>query len=699
MITPAARKDDGSTLVVTISVVATILTLLGAAVGYTAHLSRVGDRSRKAAVATEIADGHLEYLFSNWRNIHRRQPNVGAALATNYFFTNCPTCDPLYNGNPGPAVSSGNPGAPPLIPLPPSSLFSVPEGYQVSQFRIQAVNPMIELDGNGTSTLSTTTQPGRAIGPTSTIIGSQQKSYAYLASVDVSINALGGTVTSKVRRVFEKKIDNPWTFMIFFNDDLELHPTTPLAIDGPIMTNGSLYISTSNFSTSSKVSFAGDYVNGYSPNDNRTSPISLPNFAKSNPSLPYSDCPPTQEGALTPWGLDFDIDGNDVGNGATNNDGYREIIEKPATGADEFSTYRYYNQADIKILIAQNSTITVYDNTKPTNVLCNPPASGPDTRTPRQKNIWNTVIAAFPGGTSSGTNGNTYTVATRAMMDQRESTTAYVRVASFDLSVIQTAVDTGGTTYASLTNTSRLLGDPGNPAPATPVVPAWNFNGIIYISDETSPTATPNAPFGLLNTPVATHRRAIRLINGYKLPVGGLRGNKAGLTIASQNPVYIQGNYNVGGSASPPSNSGTYTNPGARVPAAILADAVTVLSASWQDNNSALSIASRVASNTTVNCAIVAGIVPSASGDYSGGAENLLRLLEDWRTSTFCYYGSMVQLFNSVQGTGKWTGGGFTYKSPATSKWFYDPNLGSASPPGNLSLASYLQQQRWYMVY
>src|SRR5436309_4718743 len=92
------RAQSGNGLVVTVSVVMTILAILGAAVSYTGHLSRVSQRSRRTALAMEIADGHLEYLFTNWRNIYRTTwtttssgGTADVVLATNYFFTSCST--------------------------------------------------------------------------------------------------------------------------------------------------------------------------------------------------------------------------------------------------------------------------------------------------------------------------------------------------------------------------------------------------------------------------------------------------------------------------------------------------------------------------------------------------------------------------------------------------------------------------------
>jgi hypothetical protein len=103
---------------------------------------------------------------------------------------------------------------------------------------------------------------------------------------------------------------------------------------------------------------------------------------------------------------------------------------------------------------------------------------------------------------------------------------------------------------------------------------------------------------------------------------------------------------------------------------------------------------------------LVGGIVPSSGGNYSGGGENFVRLLEDWKNSTLCIYGSMVQLYTSKQATAPWTGTGNNYKAPLVSKFYWDPNFSDNSlstfqsgPPGNLQIAAYLQQQRWYQVY
>jgi hypothetical protein len=165
----------------------------------------------------------------------------------------------------------------------------------------------------------------------------------------------------------------------------------------------------------------------------------------------------------------------------------------------------------------------------------------------------------------------------------------------------------------------------------------------------------------------------VRLVDGQFLPTNGL-------TVATQDPLYVQGNYNVANSA-----LGT-TNTSLSAPAALLADSINVLSGSWQDSNSTKSLSSRNATDTTVNAAFLAGIVPSGGGYYSGGVENFPRFLENWSGHTFYYNGSMVVMFPSQIATAPWKGTGSTwniYNAP-TRNWHFDLNFTNPTrlPPG-----------------
>lgn len=110
-----------------------------------------------------------------------------------------------------------------------------------------------------------------------------------------------------------------------------------------------------------------------------------------------------------------------------------------------------------------------------------------------------------------------------------------------------------------------------------------------------------------------------------------------GLTVVTDQGLYIEGDYNAVG----------------RIPAAVLADSLNVLSNNWSDANSALGLSNRLAVSTTINAGFLAGtdttggIEGSAGqdlGQYAGGLENFARLHEDWSGVTFTYRGSFVSL-------------------------------------------------------
>jgi hypothetical protein len=180
----------------------------------------------------------------------------------------------------------------------------------------------------------------------------------------------------------------------------------------------------------------------------------------------------------------------------------------------------------------------------------------------------------------------------------------------------------------------------------------------------------------------------IRLVNGQTLMASGL-------TVATPDPLYVQGNYNVDST-----QLGT-ANTSKSKPAALVADSIDVLSGSWNDANSNKGLANRAAGDTTVNAAFLAGIVPSGGGYYSGGVENFPRFLEDWSGKTFTYNGSMVVMFPSQIGTGVWKGTGSLYNiyNPPTRNWNFDINFSDPNklPPMTPSVRTAIRGQ-WVSV-
>lgn len=183
---------------------------------------------------------------------------------------------------------------------------------------------------------------------------------------------------------------------------------------------------------------------------------------------------------------------------------------------------------------------------------------------------------------------------------------------------------------------------------------------------------------------------AVRVANGRYLP-------SAGLSVATPQPLYVKGNFNA------PDLTPGSTNTSNTSPAGFASDAITLLSTNWNDSwTSSSSLGSRNAANTTVNAAVIAGIVPSVTvngvGHYSGGLENYFRLLENWSGTTLTYNGSIVSMYASRYATNFWIDTGTYYNAP-TRQWAFDVNFLNASglPPCTPQVRK-LQRASWRVV-
>lgn len=138
---------------------------------------------------------------------------------------------------------------------------------------------------------------------------------------------------------------------------------------------------------------------------------------------------------------------------------------------------------------------------------------------------------------------------------------------------------------------------------------------IIYVAD----TRYPNSP---------TDAAGVRIVRGQRLRDG------VGLTLATMNPLYVKGDFNT---QSPQR-------------AALVCDAITVLSANWNDFNSTNATTLRLASilGARINAGVITGIAPTGATTYSGGIQNVFSLLENWTFSSgFDFNGSLAVLYRS----------------------------------------------------
>ncbi|MGA3194116.1 MAG: hypothetical protein ABSD39_03860 [Terriglobales bacterium] len=206
---------------------------------------------------------------------------------------------------------------------------------------------------------------------------------------------------------------------------------------------------------------------------------------------------------------------------------------------------------------------------------------------------------------------------------------------------------------------------------------------------------------------VSGARHVLRLIDGglgnlplavTPITVNGVTYN-GGFTVASENPVYVQGDYNTNSS----DWAGGVDETG-HAAAAVIADAVTLLSAQWNDTQSTVGTAITNTSTTTRNPSVdgyyrlaVAGgknvnflwptytvpATPSSDFGTDGGLHNFLRYLENWSGQTSHYKGSMVSLYYSTYGTGTFKYGNTVY-NPPTRNYVFDTDftVPAGLPPG-----------------
>jgi hypothetical protein len=206
------------------------------------------------------------------------------------------------------------------------------------------------------------------------------------------------------------------------------------------------------------------------------------------------------------------------------------------------------------------------------------------------------------------------------------------------------------------------------------------WNGIVYV--KTTVSSGSGSGRSDFVTP-AVEGWGVKLVNGSEIPNPSFAVD-SGTTIATNNVLYVQGDYNADGSLS----SGSPTDPdnATEPPAALAADAINVLSNDWDDSVSAFSSLSyRKAAHTEVSAAFLTGLAPSDQGNnnaYSGGVENFPRFLEDWGSRTLQYRGSMVSLFESEIADERWSYGGSIYKAPRR-EWGFHKLFGEGTyPPG-----------------
>jgi hypothetical protein len=427
-------------------------------------------------------------------------------------------------------------------------------------------------------------------------------------------------------------------FAIFYNGLLEFSDTATLNVTGPVHANSNIYVgSPANLTFNSIVTSTG----------NITSPANAGYGTGSWTGRVSYDGTPTPGYLTGQPSLNLPI-----GTSSTSGTNVQAILYPPPgtcgiIGSEPVGSamgqQRYYNKAQMTLIVSNSGFWATFKSAP--NDTAPMTFSAPLSQV--TSNSWLTnqaILTTFNWTTNWGLNWNWLSF-TNKFYDWRENKQVYV-----------TQIDVGKLTnwmssWLSAIHNTNVNGKFG-------INNAFND---IYVADFRTAAST---------------LYAVRLSDGQFLP-------SAGLTVATPNPIYMWGNYNC------PAYLGT-TNTTLSVPASVAGDAITILSPSWLDSGSTSTKSTELgetAGNDTINAAIIAGIVASTgtgSSQYSGGANNLPRLLEDWSSSTLTLNTSIICLFNSTWATGQFQLPGAYYYAPNVRNFAFNQNYTSSAgmPPG-----------------
>lgn len=415
-------------------------------------------------------------------------------------------------------------------------------------------------------------------------------------------------------------------FAIFYDGQLEFTQSAPLSIRGRTHANGPICMGAASGNTllfdrpvTTASSIVVSNIGGYS---SFATPVyaGTPAYRTNTPQLHLS--------------------------GVISN---RTIIEVPPIGESPSNWQNYYNMAAVVLLIS-NTTVSV--NVKVPGAAA---ATG--------------IVSNYTFWSYSNSNPNALVYGASNIVHQRTNLAAQVPFLNLtnrfrdyreNKWVMPTDINMAVLKNWLVTNSAVLNKFPLN---------SGTYPTIMYVGDFRT----------------VTNLHAVRLLNGSIIPTNGPSHTQAqGFTLATVNPIYVWGHYNTPN----PSHQGTI-NVSATFPASLVGDAITILSPNWTDNvygNGITSLSSRSAISTTVNAAIIAGSVYTtgpAVGQWSGGLQNLTRLLESWNGRTLTLNTSHVNLYPSLSATTQFQNPGVYYHAPTrnfnfNTNYLLEPKL----PPG-----------------
>ena len=565
------------------------------------------------------------------------------------------------------------------------------------------------------------TSDGSATGIMPGTVNEIGKNFYFTAKTAATVTSpLFGTITYHSGRHFVYSSTSLFQFAVFYEGNLELAPGSNMLIQGPVATNASAYLGTVSGVTltlASSVYYFQNYEGASDPLSGETDSITStglndPIYNPNPLSAPPAQAPQranqvqklsSQASFIGDVNVGADVLNPSYAQAYTNpntgqvdpNEIYRAVIAPPpvVSGTTTLLTEdplvaasRMYNAAGILITISQatpTSTPTVDIGGKQTDGSINPTAYDTDFASTLNTGTATSVI----GAPIPNAHNPTQALLRYPIVDPREALNGQnaVNITTLDIGNLTTAV------------TAAMGTDPNLAA---------NYNGVVYVYDKTdNATVSPSTLNGIL------------LKNATTTPnFPDSTGNPLGFTVVTNNGLYVQGDYNT-----------TQINvSGQQVPnpSGIMGDAVTALSygydptlnaynalmpnnglQAWANRNATTSPGDTSPYGMTIDAAILTGNTPtntSVSPEIkSGGAQNLVRLIENWYSDPhgleLSITGSLGQLFSSDFFQGAWPGTGNyaalgnnpAYLQPHQRNFSYDLNFQQRTPAGSPTTTSF----------
>ena len=483
------------------------------------------------------------------------------------------------------------------------------------------------------------------IPPGETFQGLNAIEYRYTAN-SFSLNPEGRKGTNLELR-FKSRLVPLFQFVAFYDKDLEIQPGPPMVLNGPIHTNGDLYLGAyASLDVIGQITTAGLMLKGRK-NDLGCAPapvqvpvgVANPTYlAPLKPVCPYIQL--LSESYQAAW------------------NGMLETLSEPLEvpeleSMDPTPGAIYWDKADLRLVLNLDNSTGLPDTTNSVTGVEVRNADETINQDATDRIHDSTLCPGLIGGIPVGT--------TNSFFNNRIISS--VRMLEVDAQGLFDCIHTHYLSGDAVLQGGRNLDD--------------DTEGglVLYLTVDGPNSSASNNNYG------------VRTRNSQTLQstISGAAEIK-GVTFISDQASYTAGDFNSVG----------------KIPAAVMSDALNILSNNWDfaneatksnypANNSAASLSNRVASNTVFNAGVVSGTDTTGGiegiggvgvGLYNGGLENFPRFHENWSGRTFTYRGSFVSLGNSRHQTGFWIYGTPQYTAP-NRDWDYDTDFNDAAnlPP------------------